>query len=199
MRVLKWVYFQLWNVRFRLLYWYAQTKKEEVYYLQSLIFEFFNYKNEVCSGIHMGYINKPGYVHEITNSVCWEAPIIFMAHVGGKPAVGMAIEMHRRHIAIRQLHGVRGVQLPPELREWPKVFVEACMAFAQERGLKEVRLYRADQDMFYRAPYIDESTESADAVRRRMRRRYDGTARQLKFVMKKRWGVWYNPTYPSHT
>lgn len=133
-----------------------------------------------------------------TRTLYWEAPLTFTVWRDGKPLCGMALELRRNALCIRQLQGVAGVRFPEELRNWPRLFVLACVRFARLVGIKHVRLYRAHTSLFYEYPIIDadEGHPYEEAVRLhqvRMRRRYDGTARQLGFKIMEDWGEWTHP------
>lgn len=196
MTLIKWLRFWARLLRFRCLFHIASRRIEEVRVLQNYVGSAFMFR-PLFSGVYSGLIAKPGYNREITGSICWEAPIVFAVFLNDKPAVGMGIELLGDTLSVRQLQGAHGTTIPEELRNWPKLFVEACVIFAQKSNLRCVRLYRADQAIFYSHPVFEknDTREAREETQQRMRRRYDGTARQLKFKMEKRWGVWNNPNY----
>ena len=146
---------------------------------------------------HRGYGN--GESTDTVKTIYWEAPLAITAWTSEGPAFGMGIEFRSDALCIRQLQGVGGTHLPEELKQWPKIFVSGCLRFARRAGIKHVRLYRADQSLFYYWPMLRQDgtgDAAADALKdhqRRMRRRYDGTARQLGLAMKNRWGEWTHP------
>ena len=132
------------------------------------------------------------------NPIWWEAPTTYTVYVAEKPAFGLGLEFLSDRIDIRQLQGVQGAVIPDQLRKWPFMFLFACINFAQQQGIKEVRLYRASETIFYKHP-VGVSLPGfsrKDAVKvaqERMRLRYDGTARRAKLLMKQKYGVWINP------
>lgn len=144
---------------------------------------------------------QPGTCSVANDRIVWEAPAGFAIWDEKQPMFAMAVELRKGFLCIRQLQGVPGRPLPPNLRDWPRRFVRAAMRFARLTGLRGVRLYRAHTCAFYRRPYfedppsLDETSpaEYLKEYRQRMRRRYDGTARQMGFVMKKDYGEWLCP------
>lgn len=108
----------------------------------------------------------------------------------------MAVEIKEGFVCIRQLQGVKGEHFNGALQQWPVLCVEACIAFAQRQKLKGVRIYRADQSLFYKYPLLDLSPETpveefrkkVSMHQEKMRRRYDGLAESLGFTMKKKYG-----------
>jgi hypothetical protein len=147
---------------------------------------------------HRGY--GLGESTETHKTLYWEAPLTFTLWGKDGPVAGMAVEFRPNALCIRQLQGVAGTSLSPQERDWPKKFVQACISLALWTGIRYVRVYRADQSLFYHFPDFSRKTiEDISAAekkhRERMRRRYDGTARQLGFVMKRKWGEWTHPKY----
>ncbi|HVX90722.1 MAG TPA: hypothetical protein VHC20_03750 [Candidatus Paceibacterota bacterium] len=152
------------------------------------------------SAIRQSYCRSVGYGDldigaNGQRAFCSEAPIIFSVYLGGFPAFMLGGEFRGDVFCIRQLQGALGVAIPPELKHWPRLLVEACMESAEQYGIPEIRLYRAHQTLFYRMPVFEGPPQAISAYRQRMRRRYDGTARQLGFTMKRDWGEWKNPAY----
>ncbi|MES2931847.1 MAG: hypothetical protein V4682_04120 [Patescibacteria group bacterium] len=141
---------------------------------------------------------QPGTCSVAEDRIVWEAAAGFAIWDEKLPLFAMAMEIRKGFLCIRQLQGVPDRPTPPDLRDWPKRFVQVAMRFARLTGLKGVRLYRAHTCRFYRWPYfadlpdMDEAglTEYLKEYRQRMRRRYDGTARQMGFTMKKDYGEW---------
>ncbi len=144
---------------------------------------------------------QPGTCSVANDRIVWEAPAGFAVWGEELPLFAMAIEIRKGFLCIRQLQGVPGQPVPPDLRDWPKRFVQVAVRFARLTGLKGVRLYRAHTCAFYQRPHftdlvtMDEPdfVEYANEYRKRMRRRYDGTARQMGFTMKKDYGEWLCP------
>jgi hypothetical protein len=198
MRPLKYLYFKLWNFRFRFLYQVARRNQQLQDELGQYTLALFSEMDKGCTGVHTFLAPLPGYARESGFDACIEAPVVVVVHINGTPALGMSVEFFRNTLSIRQLQGQKGFACPESLKNWPKLFVEACMGAAIECGIKRLRLYRADQDLFYKEPHFSDpaeaSPEAIESIRRRMRRRYDGTARQMGFVMHERWGELINPT-----
>lgn len=141
------------------------------------------------TGIGSMLFNSPGYNRE-TSSICWEAPIAILIYLDEKPVFGIGLEFYTNRLSIRQLQGSPGANIPADL---PKICVSGAIKFAKDTGIEEIRLYRAHKSLFYRdslfeTPEGESRQEIQKAIRKRMRRRYDGTARQLGFTMKKDWG-----------
>lgn len=133
------------------------------------------------------------------SAICWDAPIAIMVSVNNKPAFGMAVELCGKTLSIRQLQGVKGTRIPYALREWPKIFIEGCVSYARYSGLKRVRVYRADQSPHYMTPAFQQTLDGKlaemflDNHQNGMRRRYDGTAKALGFLPKRRYYEWKAP------
>jgi hypothetical protein len=104
-------------------------------------------------------------------------------------------------ISIIQLQGLFAIDLPRSLRNWPKLFVEACQQWAIEKNFKQVRISKACSLSSYPKPSIPgaktqaELCKAQEAVQSRMLTRYDGTARELGFADRRNWFVWKNPGY----
>jgi hypothetical protein len=155
--------------------------------------------------VTMALYYHPGYgLGESTDdnpTLYWEAPLaLTIWSRDDKPMAGLAVEFRRNALCIRQLQGVAGIRFPPDASDWPRKFVKACISFARWTGIKHVRVYRADQSLFYWLPVgaIPKGVtiaEYEDKHRTRMRRRYDGTARQIGMEMRDRWGEWTHPKY----
>lgn len=150
----------------------------------------------------MALYYRPGYglgeSNENIKTLYWEAPLAIALWTKDGPAAGMSVEFRGDTLCIRQLQGVSEVTLTPRERDWPKAFIRGCISFARWTGVKHIRLYRANQSLFYYFPDFsnvppEKLEEAEEGHRARMRRRYDGTARQLGFVMKPKWGEWTNP------
>lgn len=159
--------------------------------------------SEYFKKVTLALYYRPGYglgeSSDIAKTLFWEAPLAIAVWSKDGPVAGMAVEFRRNALCIRQLQGVSGASFPPECRDWPKRFVRACTSLARQAGIKHVRLYRADQSLFYFFPDAAASegqspSEALENHRARMRRRYDGTARQLRMHMTERWGEWSHPT-----
>lgn len=133
-------------------------------------------------------------------TICWEAPIGITVWLSGEPACAIGFELEGDTLCIKQLHGVSGAKDLRDIPDWPKLLVRCCMAMAEEAGLAGVRLTRANQTLFYKRPLFKTANgltcvERRKQHRQRMRRRYDGTARQLGFTMNRQYSEWKNPEY----
>lgn len=142
----------------------------------------------------MGF--PPGMFGERT--ICWETPIGFTVYLDDRALVGMGIELWPTRIVIRQLQGIKGVKCPFELREWPHLFVSATLSYTLARGLKEVRISCAYEQISYdypSTPHLEHTHEYERFLtehRKRLEQRYDGTARSLGFTQKHRYWLWEN-------
>ncbi len=145
-------YFLCRNLRFWIMYRIALKRREEVHGLAKTVLRGCAARSPVRVRLDYSFLARPGYMIGKDFSVCWQAPIAITLYVDGKAALGLGVELRGGVLAVRQLQGGRGVRLPKELHDWPALFVQACIAYAKERGLKAVRLYRADQDPNYRWP-----------------------------------------------
>jgi hypothetical protein len=133
----------------------------------------------------------------------WDAPItvsVFRKKRGKKRlALCFSVSLIRDTLNIRQIQGVSGTDVPNELREWPKVFMEACRTFARQEALKGVSVPRADSLYSYHAPYLNpdllpHSRENAlRQIRKNMELLYDANALELGFVSDGVWFKWLNP------
>ena len=78
---------------------------------------------------------------------------------------------------------------------WPVFFVASLQKFACNEKFKEIRIAKARTLGSYRYPYakgtVRETTEQVAArIRKNMQSRYDGAARTLGFIERRRWWVW---------
>lgn len=158
----------------------------------------------VATEVTVSTYPRPGYgVFESTDrckTLYWEAPLAVAVWLEGKPLFGIALEFRSGALCIRQLQGVRGARIPRKLITISRVLVKACVSFARLSGTREVRLYKADQSLFYHFPdlHLQAGESHACAVRahqQRMRQRYDETAKDLGFSEHPRWYSWRNPHY----
>lgn len=185
------------NAKVAFLCFLAKRKDAEVQKFARTVFRRFREKSAVCTKVSMGFNPRPGHGNLEHLKLCWDAPIGITVWFNDEPALGLGCSMHRNFLFVWQLQGVAGITVPPELRDWPKLFIEACMEYAELSGMKGVRVYRAQHSTLFEHPYFD--TQSSEEYRtavvahqQRMRRRYDGTARQMGFTMRPRWGEWLN-------
>ena len=107
------------------------------------------------SGIGWSITKRPGYETRpdgTRGSICWEAPIAITIFSDGVPVCGVGIEFVGEVLRIRQMQGVRGVRFEKYARYWPRFVAEAAKAYAEEGWVKTVRIYRADQSLFFNQP-----------------------------------------------
>lgn len=193
MNIWKRLHFKTNDVHFWLKYWTATRNVEKIRTLTGSLFESVTKDGGGLSGIRWMLFDAPGYNHE-TSPLCWEAPVAILLYYRNKPIFGIGLEIYKKKIHIRQLQGISGVKFPKKIKGLPAVCVGAIVDFAKQQNFSEVRLYRAHCDMFYQEPHLPNLPEGktrdevVNEIRQRMRRRYDGTARQLGFVMKKDYG-----------
>lgn len=141
--------------------------------------------------------HRRGYGVREGGAFYWEAPIAIAVWDKDGPFAGMALELRKDAICIRQLQGVSGHHAPEGARDWIRRFVACVQEAAIDLKVPEVRLYKADESLFYRYPCIEEREgqtwgEALLEHQQRMRRRYDGTARQMRFKEDRHWYFW-NP------
>ena len=147
----------------------------------------------------VGYDSAQDYEGERT--ICWEASVGILVYLADRPGLAMGIELMGDSVTVRQLQGVKGLRLNKNLQDWPRYFLGACMEFVLEReDIRYLRVLRAHRQVFYKAPIVRPRPgktykEVVEEHTRRMRRRYDGTARQLGFKKTKKYYVWENPNY----
>lgn len=156
------------------------------------------------SGMSWAIFGAPGYAMQPDGTrglICWEATVGLTVYVNGEPSFGLGVDMFGNTLAIRQMQGVPMGRLPNALRAWPRLMVGACIEHASAAGLKEVRIYRADQSLFFLYPDLplqsmEQWKNDVAKHQARMRRRYDQTAVECGFVPKgKRYLRWVNPNY----
>jgi hypothetical protein len=129
----------------------------------------------------------------------WDAPMSVTLWADNSPLVGLAVEFWGNELYIRQLHGVKGVTIPQDLRKWDRIFVEGCKMYASTAGLKAVRLCRPTNLFSSKLAQFNilsaDEQEARKEMQGRKKRRYDGTARTtgLKISKSRRWNVWYTP------
>lgn len=135
----------------------------------------------------------PGYtMHngKRTSEICWEAPVCIIVYRNDVPIVGMAVEFRGHVLCIRQLQGAPNSNIPKNLKQWPKLFVQAAQLFLlNTKEITSLRLYSATERPSYRHPQHIFSKDEMQAYRQNLRRRYDGTARQsgMKRVNTRYW------------
>jgi hypothetical protein len=136
-------------------------------------------------------------------AMTWDAPItvsVFRKRRGKKKlALCFSIYLVGDTLNIKQIQGLPRTDVPNELREWPKVFMEACRTFARQEILKGVRVPRADSLYSYHTPTLnpellpDSRERALEQIRKNMRLLYDANALALGFVSDGVWFKWLNP------
>jgi len=128
-----------------------------------------------------------------------DAPVTVMVLRRGRgrkrQALCMSFYVMGNTIYVVQLQGVRGQDVPVELRSWPVLFVESLQKFACNEKFKKICIAKARTLGSYRYPDVKgtarETTEQVVArIRKNMQSRYDGTARTLGFIERRRWWIW---------
>ncbi len=147
------------------------------WFIQNL---FYTIDPEVEITVQTGLLNgsQPWRGRKVSEHMNWDAPIRFGLWHKGKPIAGMAVEMTLFGIYIRQLQGVSKAAIPAELIAWPLVLTEGCMSFAREQGMSYVRLGLVDRTRHFESKNL----------RKRLIRRYDGTARKANMKMHPQFG-----------
>lgn len=115
-----------------------------------------------------------------------------------RQAFCMSFYVSRNIIYVVQLQGVRGQDVPVELRSWPVFLVASLQKLACNEKFKEIRVAKARTLGSYRYPDAKgtarETIEQIVArIRKNMQSHYDGTARALGFIERRRWWVWRTP------
>ena len=112
-----------------------------------------------------------------------------------RQALCMSFYVSGNTIYVVQLQGVRGQDVPAELRSWPLHFVESLQKLACNERFEEIRIAKARTLGSYRYPDAKGTTRETAAqvvarIRKNMQSRYDETARTLGFIERRRWWVW---------
>jgi hypothetical protein len=127
----------------------------------------------------------------------WDAPVtvsVFRKRRGKEQqALCMSFYIRSGILYIVQLQGVRGTDIPKELRPWPKIFIDACRKFACEQGLREVKVAKASTQVPYGGLALTEEQQKAvPRIRRDMELLYDRNALDLGLVPDGKWFRWQN-------
>jgi hypothetical protein len=132
----------------------------------------------------------------------WDEPVavsIFRKRRGKeRQALCMSLYIRSGVLYIKQLQGLRGTDVPPELRLWARMFIEACKEFACQQGLREVRVAKASTLYSFWFPYGRPETLSEDLkqtvprIRRDMELIYDRNALEAGLVPDGNWFTWQN-------
>lgn len=194
-----------------LYYWAVLTRSRDIELLMGTIGKAVYGRTPFFSGVYYATMKGIGYPTDRDGQrgpICWAVPVSFIVHINELPYFGLGIEFRGKSLCIRQMQGVGGAVPLCELKDWPELLAHACMLYAVQVKLKEVRIYKADQDLNFECPEIEpapdrgEGTslveryiEAKKAHQQRMRRRYDRTASDLGFIKKKKFYVWKNPHY----
>lgn len=174
----------------------ANRREEHLGVLLDCVGGMFLNKDPSFSGIGWHTQPLPGYGFkngQKTSEICWEAPVCITVYIDNKPALGMAVEFRGPVICIRQLQGAPGVQLPDGLKKWPALFVDGVKTFLLNAPeISRLRLYAADTRISYKQPLPRLSSEDLAKHQQKLRRRYDGTARQcgLKKAGRGKYWIW---------
>ena len=186
------------RLRFYVLAHIANARSEELQLLTMCVGREFRNATKEFSGIEWRIQAAPGYdadaVGRRISGICWEAPATIVVYVNKKPLVGMGVEFRGSNLCIRQLQGVPSASIPASLQKWPAMFVTGAMNFLlNTEKYHVVRLYAADQRFSYKNPVFDDDRPTEHVyekrtaeLRQRLRRRYDGTAKQLGFTKRSR-------------
>jgi hypothetical protein len=121
-----------------------------------------------------------------------------------RQALCMSFYVLGNTIYVKQLQGVRGQDVPVELRSWPALFVASLQKLACNEKFKEIRIAKARTLGSYRYPDAKgtarETIEQVVArIHKNMQSHYDGTARTLGFIEKRRWWIWRTPNEEGST
>ena len=130
----------------------------------------------------------------------WDAPVtvsVFRKRRGKeRQALCMSFYIRSGILYIAQLQGVRGTDIPKELRPWPKMFIDTCKKFACEQGLREVKVAKASTLVSFLNPYgrapTEEHQKAVPRIRRDMELLYDENALDLGLVPDGNWFKWQN-------
>jgi hypothetical protein len=140
----------------------------------------------------------------------WNAPITVSVFGGERkrPVFSFSMYLVGDAVNVKQIQGVSRAGVPNELREWPKMFMEACQTFARQEALREVRVPRADSLYSYHTPPLnpkllpDSRARALERNRSNMQSMYDANALELGFVSDGAWFKWLNPIHtgggPEH-
>jgi len=204
------------NYRIRSRFLETAERVDDLNLLTNFIGHAFKQRTALFSAVQWASYKTAGYNfaqnHLGNVAICWEASVGILVYLADRPALGMGIDFHGDQLHIRQLQGVGELPLNKSLQKWPKLFVASCVAYAEAyERIREVRVYKADQLPFYEGPIFDlrrgqTYAEERQKLQHRLRRRYDGTARQLGFKKEKEYYVWKcigllvkNPFASRHT
>jgi hypothetical protein len=194
-----------WAIRFSRWYRLSLKHKQAIAKLLPIVVRCFEHKWVVS--VQLSLRPSPGHDPVLGKKVPerpmhLDAPVtvtVLRKRKGRKrQALCMSFYILRNTIYVTQLQGVRGQDVPVELRSWPVLFVTSLQKLACNEKFKEVRIAKARTLGSYRYPDAKgtgrETMEQVVAlIRENMQSRYDGTARMLGFSERRRWWVWENP------
>lgn len=141
------------------------------------------------------------------DDIHWDAPIVVLIMCrdkdgNQKEACGMSLYIMNNSLCVEQLQGGKSVTFPRKFKVWPLLFLKSCIAFAQAANFDRVCVAKAETLYTYRWPElgpngIARSEGSIEDHRKRMKVRYDETARACGFESEDNWFVW-KKSAPRH-
>jgi len=139
------------KAQLRLLCRIAHKRISEVEDLANFVGLVFKEATPLFSAIRLIMLKDMGYATDTQGQrvvpLCWNAPIAIVVYMAELPYIGLGVELRGQSLCVRQMQGVRGAMPLRNLRDWPEILVKTCMAYAEDKGLKEVRVYKADQEI----------------------------------------------------
>lgn len=130
------------------------------------------------------------------------------------PVIGMCLELRFNSILIYRLQGARVIAGTPSIPTLPKLeppwghlFARVCQEFARCEGFAKVFVPRAHTLLAFEKPVIRTQRRKpgseafktravlVEEARKRLRRTYDDSARELGFIPGPKYSVWKNPDY----
>lgn len=172
-----------WNTK-RSVFGRVRTKRRGLV-LSRMLFREFSF--ERFSGISWVENMGPGFSDIDNRAICWETPTGFTLWFDDQPSIAVGVEFSEGTLTIRQLQGVKGKKIPNEFQGWPLRMVQVLVRYARLTRMRRVRICRAHTSIFYKYPDFgmnvgDEYYKEREALRERLRLRYDGTARRAGFT-----------------
>ena len=191
-----------WIAEFKGYYFLCRLNAGKLPALKQAVMAHFD--NPWVAGVDVQLRPYGGTDFTVKYSVYWDAPVaVSVARKtkrGERLALCMSCYLIGDTISIRQLQGVFALDIPPDMRNWPEMFCEACRTFAMKENLRHVRIARAQSLYSFRKPEIKaEDPVEVEAIKARLRERmighYNETARKLGFVERGGWFEWSNPNF----
>jgi hypothetical protein len=194
-----------WAIRFSR--WHRLSLKHEQALVKLLPIVQRSFEHKWVVSVELKFRPSPGYDTVMGKKVPerpmhLDAPVtvtILRKSKGRKrQAFCMCFYVLRNTIYVVQLQGVRGQDVPVELRSWSELFITSLQELVRNEKFKEIRIAKARTLGSYRYPNMKgtarETIEQVAArIRKNMQSRYDGTARTLGFTERRRWWVWSPP------